>query len=274
MHRPEVGTAMVRHARASVQQVHGERRCHRSTPAVRLVRRADVIEESATLLLIASTWITPLARKPTPSFWGFSLSFSVLCLVLAFTDSATVGRTWVTRPETIPMTQDHPSTTDVTLLARLHHDPRDQATWSDFVARSGPKILRWCRRWGLQEADSEDVTRDVLLKLNSRMASFSYDASGSFRDWLMTLAHHVWRDLADERRRAGIGAGDSRIGAYLESLEVGDDLVEELGGVPPRAEGPRPRPRGRCPSEGCRTTCSRGTAHSPSSFVAFTNQRG
>ena len=48
------------------------------------------------------------------------------------------------------MTQDHPSTTDVTLLARLRHDPKDQAAWGDFVARYGPKILRWCRRWDLQ----------------------------------------------------------------------------------------------------------------------------
>jgi RNA polymerase sigma factor (sigma-70 family) len=126
------------------------------------------------------------------------------------------------------MARDHPSATDVTLLARLGRDPHDQAAWGDFVGRYGPKILLWCRRWNLQEADAEDVTQDVLLKLNSRMASFSYEASGSFRAWLKTLAHHAWRDLVDERRRAGIGSGESRMGAFLESLEAGDDLAEEL----------------------------------------------
>jgi RNA polymerase sigma factor (sigma-70 family) len=125
------------------------------------------------------------------------------------------------------MVEDDPSLTSVTLLDRLRHDPRDQAAWSDFVARYGPKILRWCRRWRLQEADAEDVTQNVLLKLNGRMATFSYRASGSFRAWLKTLTHHSWRDLVDERR-AGIGAGDSRIRALLESLEAGDDLAEEL----------------------------------------------
>src|SRR5262249_8885964 len=88
-------------------------------------------------------------------------------------------------------------------------------------------ILLWCRRWQLQEADAEDVTQDVLLKLNSRMATFSYDASGSFRAWLKTLAHHAWRDLVAERWRAGIGAGDSQVGAFLEGLEAGNDLAEE-----------------------------------------------
>jgi RNA polymerase sigma-70 factor (ECF subfamily) len=126
------------------------------------------------------------------------------------------------------MTQDHPSTTDVTLLGRLRHDPKDQAAWSDFVARYGPKILHWCRRWRLQQADAEDVTQDVLLKLHGRMATFSYEASESFRAWLKTLAHHAWRDLVAERRRAGIGTGDSRMDAFLESLEAGDDLATDL----------------------------------------------
>ena len=71
------------------------------------------------------------------------------------------------------------------------------------------------------------MTQNVLLKLNGRMATFSYRASGSFRAWLKTLAHHSWRDLVDERR-AGIGAGDSRMGAFLESLEAGDDLATHL----------------------------------------------
>jgi RNA polymerase sigma-70 factor (ECF subfamily) len=126
------------------------------------------------------------------------------------------------------MTHDHPSATDVTLLARLGHDPRDQAAWREFVVRYGPKILHWCRRWRLQEADAEDVTQDVLLKLNARMASFAYDDGGSFRAWLKTLAHHAWRDLVDERRRAGVAAGESSIGTLLNSLEAGDGLVEEL----------------------------------------------
>jgi RNA polymerase sigma-70 factor (ECF subfamily) len=126
------------------------------------------------------------------------------------------------------MTQDHSSTTDVTLLARLRHDPHDQAAWSDFVARYGPKLLRWCRRWNLQEADAEDVTQEVLLKLHSRMATFSYHASGSFRAWLKTLAHHTWRDFVAERGRAGLGIGGSPLGAFLASLEASDDLAEEL----------------------------------------------
>jgi RNA polymerase sigma-70 factor (ECF subfamily) len=126
------------------------------------------------------------------------------------------------------MAQYHPSTTSVTLLARLRHEPTDQAAWSDFVARYGPKILHWCRRWRLQEADAQDVAQDVLLKLHGLMATFSYDPAGSFRAWLKTLAHHAWRDLAAERRRAGIGTGDNPMAALLNNLAAGEDLAGDI----------------------------------------------
>ena len=126
------------------------------------------------------------------------------------------------------MTQDHPSKTDVTLLARLHRDPKDQAAWADFVARYGPKILGWCRRWQLQQADAQDVTQEVLLKLNRLMATFDYDPAGSFRAWLKTLAHHAWRDFVAQRRRAGKRIDDREMVALLESAQAGADLVADL----------------------------------------------
>src|SRR5262245_6827687 len=81
------------------------------------------------------------------------------------------------------MAQDESSTTSVTLLGRLHHDPSDQAAWSDFVARYGRKILGWCRRCRRQEANAQDVTQEVLLKLNRLMATFVYDPAGNFQAW-------------------------------------------------------------------------------------------
>jgi RNA polymerase sigma factor (sigma-70 family) len=126
------------------------------------------------------------------------------------------------------MPQDHSSRTSVTLLGRLRRAPNDQAAWKDFVARYRPQILLWCHRWRLQEADAEDVTQVVLLKLNGLMATFVYDPSKSFRGWLKTLTHHAWRDLVSDRRRVGLGSGDSAMREFFESLEAGDDLVQHL----------------------------------------------
>ena len=108
------------------------------------------------------------------------------------------------------MPDDDPLKTSLTLLGRLRRDPKDQAAWSEFVARYGPRILQWCRGWGLQESDAQDVTQDVLLMLNGLMARFVYDPSGSFRGWLKTLAHAEFRrevmDRAMERVRRRVAA--------------------------------------------------------------------
>src|SRR5260370_19819062 len=120
------------------------------------------------------------------------------------------------------------SATSPTLLGRLRQDPADGAAWSTFVLRYGPRIHAWCRGWHLQDADAQDVTQDVLVKLVARMRTFSYDASGSFRAWLKTVTYHAWRDYLHGQQRAGQGSGDSAVLAVLHSVEAGDDLVRRL----------------------------------------------
>jgi RNA polymerase sigma factor (sigma-70 family) len=123
---------------------------------------------------------------------------------------------------------DHSSRTSVTLLGRLRHDDHDQDAWNEFVGRYEPKILQWCRGWGLQESDARDVTQDVLLKLHRLLARFAYDPSRSFRGWLRTLTHHAWRDLVDDRRRMGSGSGDTAMQDFFENVAAGDTLAQQL----------------------------------------------
>jgi RNA polymerase sigma-70 factor (ECF subfamily) len=119
-------------------------------------------------------------------------------------------------------------TTHVTLLARLRLDPTDQAAWEVFVERYGRHIYRWCRKWKLQDADAEDVTQDILVKLARNLRAFAYDPSRSFRGWLKTLAHHAWRDFADSPRRAQAGAGDAQVWELMKTLEAREELVQKL----------------------------------------------
>ncbi|HEV3263502.1 MAG TPA: sigma-70 family RNA polymerase sigma factor [Gemmataceae bacterium] len=120
------------------------------------------------------------------------------------------------------------SATRVTLLGRLVKDPTNQAAWSEFVDRYGPKIQAWCQEWHLQQADAQDVTQDVLVKLAEKLRDFRYDPSGSFRAWLKTVTHHAWQDFRDSRERAGLGSGDSRVWEILQAVAAPDDLVQRL----------------------------------------------
>src|SRR5262245_16697151 len=118
--------------------------------------------------------------------------------------------------------------TSLTLLSRLRHSPTDQAAWDEFVERYSPRIYSWCRHWNLQEADAQDVTQDVLLRLADKMRTFIYDPAGSFRGWLRTLAHHAWYDFIKKREQAGAGSGDSTILDTLNAVEARADLIERL----------------------------------------------
>jgi RNA polymerase sigma-70 factor (ECF subfamily) len=120
------------------------------------------------------------------------------------------------------------SGTRVSLLGRLRRDPTNQAYWAEFVQHYGSKIYAWCRRWDLQEADAQDVTQNVLLRLAEKMRDFSYDPSKSFRGWLRTLAHHAWSDFVAGRQRPGLGSGDSGVAQMLHTVEARQDLLSRL----------------------------------------------
>lgn len=94
----------------------------------------------------------------------------------------------------------HAPDTSVTLLGRLSEFPPNQNAWKDFVAIYGFHLIQWCKRYGLQNADAEDVTQLTLLRLSRVMRSFDYNPQQSFRAWLRTVAHHVWQDFTKSKK--------------------------------------------------------------------------
>jgi RNA polymerase sigma factor (sigma-70 family) len=119
------------------------------------------------------------------------------------------------------------SQTSLTLMEMLREDPPNAVAWDRFVRRYHPKIYGWCRAWGLQDADAEDVTQDVLAKLTEKMTSFRYDQSRCFRAWLKTITQRVLSDLMASQRRA-VG---NQAAPLLEIVEARADLerrIEEI----------------------------------------------
>jgi RNA polymerase sigma-70 factor (ECF subfamily) len=119
------------------------------------------------------------------------------------------------------------SKTSPTLLGRLALLPPDQAAWSAFVDRYGPRILKWCRTWGLQEADVLDVSQAVLTKLSVQLRRFDYDPAQSFRGWLRTIVRNATKDALSARGRTA-GSGSSDVMGLLSNVEARDDLVRHL----------------------------------------------
>jgi RNA polymerase sigma-70 factor (ECF subfamily) len=120
------------------------------------------------------------------------------------------------------------SITRATLIRRLHTVPDDPVAWREFVERYGGKIYTWCRAWGLQEADAQDVTQAVFLNLATRLRNFQYDSNRCFRAWLKTVAHNCWQDFLMTRRLVGVGMQGKTTHDQLERLEARDDLSNRL----------------------------------------------
>jgi RNA polymerase sigma-70 factor (ECF subfamily) len=119
------------------------------------------------------------------------------------------------------------SKTSVTLLGRLAQSPADQAAWVEFVDRYGKRVLHWARACGLQEADVQEVSQQVLTKVFVQLPRFVYDPSRSFRGWLRTIVRHAAHDaLSSVPRDAGIGGSETS--SLLESVEAQADLARRM----------------------------------------------
>jgi RNA polymerase sigma factor (sigma-70 family) len=118
--------------------------------------------------------------------------------------------------------------TRITLLGRLRATPDDPVVWAEFVDWYGRNIHAWCRAWGLQESDAQDVTQEVFLNLSVQMHGFCYDPKGSFRAWLKTLTRRAWQVYAKKQRKAGRGSGDEAELESLANVQARKDLTQRL----------------------------------------------
>ena len=116
----------------------------------------------------------------------------------------------------------------MSLVDRLGRNPNDSAAWREFVRYYGSTIRRWCHHWGLQQANADDVSQDLLMDVARQMQTFVYDPGRSFRAWLKTLAHGAWCDWLERRGRHVRGDADSQVLHRLQTVVARDDLVQRL----------------------------------------------
>jgi RNA polymerase sigma factor (sigma-70 family) len=119
------------------------------------------------------------------------------------------------------------SQTSPTLLGDVALFPPDQEAWNRFVARYGTKIVKWCRAWGLQNADIDDVFQAVLTQLVVRLRLFVYDPSRSFRAFLRKVVHDAVVDVLRARGPI-VASGGSEVFERLASVEARTDLARRI----------------------------------------------
>jgi RNA polymerase sigma-70 factor (ECF subfamily) len=132
------------------------------------------------------------------------------------------------------MTLDVPTRASLLLAAG---DPANQEAWAAFTRCYAGLIRDWCRRWGVQEADQDDVVQSILCRLLEILPTFKYDPNKSFRGLLRVMVKRAIVDLhrARQGRPGGYGSGDTGVLGLLHEAPAPDDasvedLVQELAG--------------------------------------------
>ena len=115
------------------------------------------------------------------------------------------------------------STTSVTLLDQLRHQPTPEA-WQRFVDIYSPILLRYAISRGVHRDAADDLIQDVFVVLVEKLPTFEYAPGGGFRRWLFTILLNKWRDRKRVAARAPVTAG-----SHLPEPPADDDLRNLIG---------------------------------------------
>ena len=109
------------------------------------------------------------------------------------------------------------------LLLRVQQQDRD--AWTQFSEIYRPAIYRIIRRRGWQDADAQDITQLVLVKVSRAIQSFDPTGQARFGTWLTTICRNT---LVDELRRQRSGVVTDDRGAEAVSPLVEDVSAAEV----------------------------------------------
>jgi RNA polymerase sigma-70 factor, ECF subfamily len=108
----------------------------------------------------------------------------------------------------------------------------DPAAWEALVDLYAPLAHRWCRRWGLGDADVADILQEVFLAVAAHLAGFKKERSGdTFRGWLRVIlrnkVHDHFRRLG--REPGGEGGTEAQLRfAHLSEPKPPEDDSDDL----------------------------------------------
>lgn len=113
------------------------------------------------------------------------------------------------------------------LIVRLD-DPADGDAWDEFTQLYRPVIYRLARGRGLQDADADDLSQQVLLSIARSIGDWQPQPGARFRHWLSRVAKNaILNALMRHQASRGVG-GSAFLSTMNNVLHPGDDLQTEI----------------------------------------------
>ncbi len=105
------------------------------------------------------------------------------------------------------------------LLANIQSLENREA-WSEFVQIYRPVIYRMARRRGMQDADAQDLSQDVLVRVSKSIDRWEPQAGIRFRHWLRKVATNAIVTAVTKSAPVGVLDGSVADQILAETPEV------------------------------------------------------
>jgi RNA polymerase sigma-70 factor (ECF subfamily) len=121
------------------------------------------------------------------------------------------------------------SATSLSLLQRIRNG--DSSGWRRVIDLYTPLVYHWCRRWGVEGADADDVLQEVFKAAALSIDTFRREREGdTFRGWLRMITRHrvlaFWRSRSRQPEADGGSEALQRL-HEIPGPDVADDDPEE-----------------------------------------------
>ncbi len=132
------------------------------------------------------------------------------------------------------------SVTSLSLLQRIRNG--DASGWRRVVDLYAPLVQHWCRRWGVQPADADDLVQEVFQAAAQGIDGFRRDRPGdTFRGWLRAISRHkvmsFWRSNSQRPEVFGGSEALRRLQEVPDAPEDDPEDAEQTSAVFHRALG-------------------------------------
>lgn len=105
-----------------------------------------------------------------------------------------------------------------TLLLRIR-DEGDERAWAEFMDLYAAFVFNYCRKQGLQTADTEDVVQEVFRAVAKSIRGFDYDPKqGTFRAWLFRVVRSKLANHFNKQKKRPATPGETQL-EYLADHE-------------------------------------------------------
>ncbi len=105
------------------------------------------------------------------------------------------------------------------LLANIQ-SPENREAWAEFVQIYRPVIYRMARRRGMQDADAQDLSQDVLLRVSKSIEGWVPQEGVRFRHWLRKVSSNAIVTAVTKAKPLGIVNGTAAEQILAETPET------------------------------------------------------